>query len=391
MGSPHFLCDRTQIDEDSIFCSANENSSWEFFNFRSSGQVGVGLDLSRPGNRSGSSFVNPSNVSFTEMYFGLFAKITDGHLLTVRTYTHLDGVKLRGISIIPEHGSVSPEYTFENVRLNADLYDSSFCNGLYVINAAFRYEGCDYFCDLYMLVDCLSDTAEDCRFYICEGVENNAFNEGSIAGGCDRLREMLSSEGVTPHNSTDPDAAYPFEAEGSAEYDTKYWIERSSQIVKGYEDATMAFKATLIHDWMTSNLAFDRYKSEVLIHPRYAVGTDDGHYVIDTSKYVSATYAGVCRDFSEIYGIMCRAQGIPCVVCMSAQNAHAWNAVYINGVWTEIDVTHDIQRYVDTEDTTDVKNTDAFSLYCYDNYFTYKYTTDLDHLSVKLLKPQENE
>lgn len=99
------------------------------------------------------------------------------------------------------------------------------------------------------------------------------------------------------------------------------------------------------------------YKANVLKHQRYT----DGYYVSDTSQYVSQNYTGVCLDFSQIYAIMCRETGIPCVVLTNSH--HARNAVYLaeTGDWHEVDLTLDVHRHVYGEDLNDVTGDTLYS------------------------------
>ncbi len=374
----------SQLDERSIFYSDNSEYMWEFFDFRSEGEAGIGLDLAHPSNTSEKFWINPPNTAFSEMYFGIFAGISEEDILTVRTYKHLSDAKVRSISLYSEYLE-KPSYTFEELRLTADLNDSSFKSGMYVICAEMRYHGELYSCNLYLAVGCGGEK----QSYICSAVCHDIARDGGIAQCSAKLEKMIGEAGVTAENSLDQNVAYPFEAEGKTEFDTQYWINKAAEIAAGYEDTSNAFKALLVHDWMTSNLLFDRYKSNVLESPRY-VYSDGGEVSVDTSLYVSKTYVGVCRDFSEIYGIMCRSLGVPCVVCMSQDNSHAWNALYLNGRWRQTDVTHDIRRYSDSKNANDVKNNDPYSLYSYDNFFTYNEVKTPDHLSKYLLRAAAN-
>ena len=50
---------------------------------------------------------------------------------------------------------------------------------------------------------------------------------------------------------------------------------------------------------------------------------------------------------------MCRSQGIPCITCENKEENHVWNIVYIDGQWTEVDVTYDTNYDVGTEDVNE--------------------------------------
>ena len=186
-----------------------------------------------------------------------------------------------------------------------------------------------------------------------------------------KITEMIEAKGITPENSLSCDIAYPYEAQDQAEYngystyvsDTEYWIDKSDEILAGHENDSAAYKALLLHDWMTENLVYDWYKAKRLNNPRYY-----GHY--HTGEfYVSQCYVGVCRDFTNIYAIMCRRHGIPCIILGNTAEGHVWNAVYLYDQWIEVDLTGDIDREARNEDVTDVtpatqENTHSFRHFC---------------------------
>lgn len=113
----------------------------------------------------------------------------------------------------------------------------------------------------------------------------------------------------------------------------------------------------MLHDWMTANLSYDKYMTAKLDgKPRIKVYKD--------SKWsVYNTHTGICRDFVNIYAIMCRELDIPCTTIENNARNHTWNLVYLNGEWIEIDLTKDIKRIVYKEDVTDVSNADTTICY----------------------------
>lgn len=59
------------------------------------------------------------------------------------------------------------------------------------------------------------------------------------------------------------------------------------------------------------------------------------------------THKGVCYDFSNLFAVLCRSQGILCYVVDGTPfdrslAAHTWNRVYYNNSWWDVDVTNDI-------------------------------------------------
>lgn len=50
---------------------------------------------------------------------------------------------------------------------------------------------------------------------------------------------------------------------------------------------------------------------------------------------------GICYDFASLFAAMCRHEGIPCKIVKGYVNTtyHAWNQIYVNGEWREVDLT----------------------------------------------------
>ena len=153
--------------------------------------------------------------------------------------------------------------------------------------------------------------------------------------------------------------------------DTKYWQDKSDWIIAQYDASKKsdAFKTTIIHDWMTRNLSYDEWKARNLVYPRYK-----NDYGSPGKYYISQTKCGVCYDFANIFAIMCRQQNVPCVMLTNPN--HAWNAVYLNGEWLEIDMTNDVEKKCNTKDFSDIPEKTYQNSYCYESFcnFDYRYT-----------------
>ena len=157
----------------------------------------------------------------------------------------------------------------------------------------------------------------------------------------------MSDLGFTPENQIDlTEVTYPHVQTDSCTCDTMKWAELSDTIIT---DNTWSdgYKVMMIHDWICENIAFDNYRVNTLGTPR------DAYYGDYTGTYSTYnTRTGVCADLSHIFLIMCRYNGIPCMTCEN--KTHMWNAVYINGIWYEIDLTKDVHRFTNTEDVNQI-------------------------------------
>ena len=60
--------------------------------------------------------------------------------------------------------------------------------------------------------------------------------------------------------------------------------------------------------------------------------------------------SGICYDFANLFAAICRSQGVPCY-CINGYRRdnvnyqHAWNCVFFDGVWWNMDVTFDTCRH----------------------------------------------
>lgn len=321
---------------------ASDVKTWYFYDFNDNQIAGISHD---------------GKESRVACYNGFRAEINDNRDLVITCTKNCADVDIRY-----ENNNVSPKFstrTNENGKLvaTADLWDSSFPNGFYTITGTFD----EFEASLYLFVNCASDNADDYHFYLCVGEEHYWSEDFNPVERRKYINELLASSGVTPENAiSNRNYNYPCMATADNN-DVQYWIDKSHEILAGHENAKNSSKALLLHDWMTSNLKYDYYKVNVLRTPRYYV-----NYILDPSQYVSKNYTGVCLDFSSIYTIMCRENGIPCVVLNDS--SHAWNAICISDTWYEVDLTRDTNRLVYEENTNYV--TSATCYYCYEGFCT---------------------
>lgn len=102
-----------------------------------------------------------------------------------------------------------------------------------------------------------------------------------------------------------------------------------------------ASRVTAIHNFISQNFKYD-YDFAARVSSG-AIKT----YVPDTNT-VLADKNGICYDFSALFAAMCRSQGIPCKLQKGYYNGvyHAWNLVYVNGVWQSVDTTLSIGKKI---------------------------------------------
>ena len=123
----------------------------------------------------------------------------------------------------------------------------------------------------------------------------------------------------------------PYLVNGRATLWTPTTEQLADEICEGCE--TDGEKVHAFHDYITHNFEYD----------------DDYYPLVqyfDVRKTLS-TRQGICFDFAHLFAAFCRSQNIPCYVVdgtsyMDSSARHAWNRVYFNGSWWNVDVTNDI-------------------------------------------------
>lgn len=129
-------------------------------------------------------------------------------------------------------------------------------------------------------------------------------------------------------------------AQDHAEY-----VAKANEICAGLTDDTA--KAEAMYKWIATNMFHDKfYESRKDIYSPLAGYMPNGA----TSAWNRG--GGVCFDMSAIYMIMCHSQNIPAVIVCST--THAWNAIYVNDTWYQVDCDADCNNKAFTEDLSDL-------------------------------------
>lgn len=87
------------------------------------------------------------------------------------------------------------------------------------------------------------------------------------------------------------------------------------------------------------NFIRDRYQYDYAFAKKITSG-EVKQYTPDPNTVLSAN-KGICYDFASLFAAMCRTEGIPCKIVKGyvGNTYHAWNQVYVDGEWREIDLT----------------------------------------------------
>lgn len=273
---------------------------------------------------------------FTEAFYGLTSSVA-GQKISVKAYNYTNKILTASsarIENLDKNDGGSKTVPFDVVNTYT-LNTSGYPNGLYKLETTFSNNktAC-----LYFYVNG-SDTK------LCRVEQLNTFILNQYISRTNYINSFISRNGITPSKYlSNADDVYPYPDWYTWRCDTDVWEALSDTLVKSssWSDEHKAF--TFI-EWIRDNIPYDYYKSQTIKVSR-------AHYNSDFSgKY--STYdlrVGVCADFSEILAIMCRRHGIPALVIDN--DIHAWNLIYVNGRWREIDITENAKYGVYGEDVS---------------------------------------
>lgn len=294
----------------------------------------------------GYALADSANQLPVEADYGIKGEF-NGSVMTVQVYNNtskairITGSSLAALDIALDESEPS-DLTYDIKRLET----KNLLNGLYSITVDFSTGNSAV---LYFLVN-----GEDylfCRVLMANGTDfDSTHNINDIRKRRAHMYDLLDEWNVTADNSKSVDVIYyPQEdyywyGEQIWRCDTDRWAELSDTLVE--DDWSKERKAFVICDWLSQNIAYDRYVRDVIDHDR---AEEAGDYM--GSYSVWDLRSGVCRDFSNILTIMLREQDIPSDVVGDA--THMWNVVYLNGKWMEVDLCLSQSMFVDNEDTTD--------------------------------------
>lgn len=281
-----------------------------------------------------------------ELYYGIYAEVS-GSTVWYRAYSHLEDVKpVSAVLIRNSTGSQEPlEISGESmgIDLSQQITDAftlsvKFSNDQECAMTIFVNGGVSWIANATSLTE--------------------RFVHTSVLRKAGDIQILAHSFGVTPENSmgvTSKDIAYPtYAGREGRPCDTDLWRELAHEIVAD-DSLADSVKLIMIHDWMTANLAYDQFVADM------DMSRANYYKIYDGSWNVYNIKAGVCRDFTNIFAIMCREMGMP---CSSFENGdHTWSIVWMDGKWYDVDVTEDIRRKVMGEDITDITNPDQTVYY----------------------------
>ena len=172
--------------------------------------------------------------------------------------------------------------------------------------------------------------------------ETTWMDEKSFTKRRNEFLSLMSETEVTLGNSLD----WKTVIHNGRTYDNEEWAALSETVITD-KSKSEGYKVMQLHDWLCDNTAFDDYALDTF-------GTNREDYYSDSSgKYdLYDTRVGVCTDVAEAFMIMCRYNGVPCVICEN--DGHRWNAIYINDFWYETDLTNDMYRRAVSEDMSEI-------------------------------------
>lgn len=327
------------------FKSSKKNRDIVLYDFTESHSYGVGMD---------------GTSAYMRMCYGITGYVDNAkHILYVTPYNdYPDEFKLTITDYVLETDTTSTKLEKDFKTKALDI--SNYTNGLYIIKITFSNKKNAYF---YFYVN-------GNKTYTCSLMSMSDDEYKKFKAHRERIDTLVDLYDTSPENSLDmTQLCYPMHEElykeCNARCDVERWAKLSHEIVN--DNMPNDAKVFAFHEWMTKNFAYDSYSAYTLgsCNRMYAYGDYTGKWHVYTTK------VGTCMDFSNILVIMCREHNIPCNIIEN--NGHAWNIVYLNGNWMELDLTIDITALVYGKDITKVDR--AESPY---NYYSFNPLAKID-------------
>lgn len=308
------------------FKPTQKNKSRILFDFTESHSYGIGMD---------------GTAAYMRMCYGVTGYVDNNkHILYVTPYNdYPDEFKLTITKYVLETDTKSTDLE-KNFKTKA-IDISDYANGLYRVKVTFSSKK---YGALYFYVN-------DGKAYTCSTITMTDDEYNKFKAHRERIDTLVDLYDASPENSLDmTQLCYPVHEELYKSYNARCDVERWAKLSHELVNDNMSDDAKVFafHEWMTENLAYDRYVVDTLgmVNRIYAYSDFTGKWHTYTTK------VGTCVDFSNILVIMCREHGIPCNIIEN--NGHAWNIVYINGNWMEMDLTLDITAKANGEDITKI-------------------------------------
>lgn len=273
-------------------------------------------------------------VTATEADYGFIIRVIDNNTVIVAPYDN-SNTGIVPVTVTAE--IASGDYTSTETVDTYEITGYADCsNGLGLIKVTFSDDiiltaGVFKENDRLYAVNINKDTVKATRIINCRLAFEGLMDKAGITG-----EDAVYTEPIY----------YPIVPVNSGETtDTAYWVNESSNIVEyNWSDAR---KIMAFYNYIIDNFAYDDWVISQGEHSRWF------HYNDFTGKYyISKTHVGVCEDFSQVFAILCRAQGIPALEIHNAK--HAMAAAYVEdyGRWILVDATADIMHDNYQEDYT---------------------------------------
>lgn len=273
-------------------------------------------------------------VTATEADYGFIIRVIDNDTVIVDPYDN-SNTNIVPVAVTAEVASGDYESTETSDTYEITGY-ADCTNGLGIIKVTFSD-------DIILTAGVFK---ENDRLYAVN-INKNTAKATRIINCRLAFESLMDKAGITEADAvyTDP-IYYPIVPINPGETtDTAYWVKESSNIVES--DWSDARKVMAFYNYIIDNFAYDKWIVSKGEHSRWLYYNDfTGKY------YISQTHVGVCEDFSQVFAILCRAQGIPALEIHNGK--HAMAAVYVEdyGRWILVDTTADIMHDAYQEDYT---------------------------------------
>jgi len=180
-------------------------------------------------------------------------------------------------------------------------------------------------------------------------IDLRAYSLDTKAQADDALLEAVSQNpyvidvrtyGCTPHACR---VGYGYTKEEQAEIQEDV-LEASTAVLAEIISPEMSDvdRVKAINKWIVDNAEYDMEAADQLPDDPQASDVPDEYRYAWNASGVLLRGKGVCESYADAFSLLANAAGVPAVIVsgkLSDGSPHAWNKVFVGGVWKAVDVT----------------------------------------------------
>ncbi len=289
--------------------------------------------------------------------YGILSGDSNGNVAPQKSLTRCEGIAvMTRFSKLLELGEREP-VPVESVSFlpsNTSFYDSydsydffDFFDLLWGDDLQQEYRELDYGSTIKLTAEVKPQNATNPRIFYFSSDDNIATvsQDGTVTGkrGGTVTITAMSANGCKAEMRVDVNGpTIIFDAAAATSRDL---VSAAMELIP---DGDTEYRIRMIHDLIVNTLTYDPRVSSIEPISAAEKAEIDALYTAARKKFTNSndialyTGYGVCDDYANLFNAMCAKAGIQCRKIVGyATGSHAWNQVFVDGTWYNIDCTWD--------------------------------------------------